>query len=238
MSRVTQKTALVAAILLCTQTMADDIQQVQHEVGTSCDSCNAAPGQYSMRSQGIFRDPPSLGAYNPLGILHGPSSHGPSGGGWAPPQTRPLTRTASGYTTYNNYGMGGPFVPAPMIYQPTDTTQMGYSYTNVPRWQPNPNMIPPVPRPSQYHNRPCLVPNGGCRSAGNGYYSGGQSSCPSCQVGSVQQSVPHQQYVARPTVQPVRQFSVSAQTTVPSSPAAPQLKQISEQKTLKPASNL
>ena len=67
MSQVTQKMALVAAILLCTQTMADDIQQVQHEVGASCDSCNAAPGQYSMRSQGVFQDPPSLGA---LSLIH------------------------------------------------------------------------------------------------------------------------------------------------------------------------
>lgn len=41
----------------------------------------------------------------------------------------------------------------PMVYTPTDTTQLGYYYQRVPTWRPNPAMIPPRPWPSQWHRR-------------------------------------------------------------------------------------
>jgi hypothetical protein len=41
----------------------------------------------------------------------------------------------------------------PMVYMPTDTTQLGYYYQRVPQWRPNLAMIPPMPWPSQWHRR-------------------------------------------------------------------------------------
>jgi hypothetical protein len=36
----------------------------------------------------------------------------------------------------------------PMIYHPTDTTQLGFSYQHVPRWGFRPEMLPPAPVPN------------------------------------------------------------------------------------------
>lgn len=78
--------------------------------------------------------------------------------GWAPPARYPVNRMNTGFAAYSNYGGGG-FTAAPMVYQPTDTTQLGYSYAHVPTWRRNPAMIPPVPSPSAFHARAC--PGGG-----------------------------------------------------------------------------
>lgn len=80
--------------------------------------------------------------------------------GWAPPAHTPIHRTGGQYTSYYPnafYGSpGGGYGPAaPMVYQPTDTAQLGYSYGNVPRWRPDPSKIPPVPMPSNFHARFC-----------------------------------------------------------------------------------
>lgn len=40
---------------------------------------------------------------------------------------------------------------APQVYQPTDTTQLGYYYQHVPFWQPQPNPLPARPVPAQWH---------------------------------------------------------------------------------------
>ena len=50
----------------------------------------------------------------------------------------------------------------PMVYQPTDTTQLGFIYHRVPQWQPNPKMLPPAPWPATWHSRRC--PGNGCVS--------------------------------------------------------------------------
>ena len=50
-------------------------------------------------------------------------------------------------------GVGGPRAVA--IYMPTDTTQLGYYYQAVPRWQAYRGMIPPTPIPSQWHRELC-----------------------------------------------------------------------------------
>lgn len=39
----------------------------------------------------------------------------------------------------------------PLIYMPTDTTQLGYYYQHVPFWRSAANMIPPVPQPAEWH---------------------------------------------------------------------------------------
>lgn len=81
--------------------------------------------------------------------------------GWAPPLNYPLQRTGYGFGGW--YGNQGPFVGgAPMVYQATDTTQLGYSYANVPQWQPEPHRLPPVPIPSHYHRRGCLNTQANC----------------------------------------------------------------------------
>ena len=80
--------------------------------------------------------------------------------GWAPPARVPVNRDRIWYGSYYPqafYGSpGGGFVANyPQVYQPTDTTQLGYSYANVPTWQHRPGMIPSAPVPSQYHSRVC-----------------------------------------------------------------------------------
>ena len=40
---------------------------------------------------------------------------------------------------------------------PTDTTQLGYYYQHAPTWHAYPGMIPPVPRPVDWHI-PYVVP--------------------------------------------------------------------------------
>lgn len=77
--------------------------------------------------------------------------------GWNPPARYPVNRNGIWYRNswpkawYGNAG-GGFISNAPMVYQPTDTTQLGYSYARVPTWQAT-QMIPPTPCPANYHSR-------------------------------------------------------------------------------------
>ncbi len=108
--------------------------------------------------------------------------------GWAPPAHVPVTRTGGYYSrNWSNSAAGGYGAAAPMVYQPTDTTQLGYSYSNVPTWRPKPSMILPVPNPSNFHNRYCPVPGyemtgGGC----HGSMMGTEMIGGSCDMGYVQ----------------------------------------------------
>ncbi len=116
--------------------------------------------------------------------------------GWAPPARLPVNRDRVWYHTwhpqafYGNQG-GGFIANYPQVYQPSDTTQLGYSYQIVPTWQSRPGMIPPVPNPSAFHSRVCPASaHGGCFSGdcqgGNclnttgtsEYYSGYAQSSP------------------------------------------------------------
>ena len=119
--------------------------------------------------------------------------------GWAPPARLPVNRTGGWYQAYwpgQWYGNpGGGFVGgAPVVYQPTDTTQMGYSYNRVPTWRPNPGMIPRVPIPSNFHTRRCPGQRGcptcytGCNVGpviGTPVRRHGGSNCPTCNPGYV-----------------------------------------------------
>ena len=127
--------------------------------------------------------------------------------GWAPPVRLPVNYDSAWYAAYHPqafYGNpGGGFVANyPTVYQPTDTTQLGYYYHNVPTWQSRPGMIPPTPRPIDYHARMCLGANGGCHSCQGGYgggYSGG--SCHTCNgyaVSGPQFTVPTGNQTVRP----------------------------------------
>ncbi|MCH2211295.1 MAG: hypothetical protein MK110_08330 [Fuerstiella sp.] len=98
--------------------------------------------------------------------------------GWNAPLRLPVNRDGIWYRNnwpqawYGNPG-GGFIGNSPMVYQPTDTTQLGFSYAKVPTWQAR-RMIPPTPCPSDFHVRgnvpvqssrlpdPCL--GRGCRT--------------------------------------------------------------------------
>ena len=76
--------------------------------------------------------------------------------GYSPPAKYPLHRRGVEYNTYfpnQWYGLpgGGLAGGYPMVYQATDTTQLGFYYQHVPFWQPNPNMLPQRPVPAQWH---------------------------------------------------------------------------------------
>ncbi|WP_166825914.1 hypothetical protein [Thalassoroseus pseudoceratinae] len=73
---------------------------------------------------------------------------------------RPIWRTPVVYNRYwpNHYYTGGQAwsgrgaaQPLPVVSHPTDTTQMGVYYQQVPMWQPNPRMVPPTPWPWDWH---------------------------------------------------------------------------------------
>jgi hypothetical protein len=107
--------------------------------------------------------------------------------GYSPPAKYPLHRRGVQYTqTFPNqwYGLpGASYQSAPMVYQPTDTTQLGYTYQHVPFWQPNPSMMPKRPVPAQWH---IVAPAVHASSFHNGY---GGCMCPSCQM-QMQSTVP------------------------------------------------
>ena len=90
----------------------------------------------------------------------------------------------------------------PMVYMPTDTTQLGFYYQRVPYWQPRPGLLPPAP-------------NGGAsglEGAFGGLFGVGavQSSCPSgaYQSGTIIESTP----------QPAEQPTEAPSTPPPSPP--------------------
>jgi hypothetical protein len=93
--------------------------------------------------------------------------------GFRPPTSVGVDRDAVIYYRYwparwygdPNYRLAPSF---PMVYMPTDTTQLGVYYARVPQWLPNPGMYPRPPRPDEWNRRVSLVDH-----AGGGCYSGG-----------------------------------------------------------------
>lgn len=80
--------------------------------------------------------------------------------GWNAPVKVPVVRRGVTYYRYwpeHWYGQSSPPAGAyrtyPQVYAPNDTTQLGYTYQQVPYWQPAPNRLPPPPVPSQWHVR-------------------------------------------------------------------------------------
>ena len=76
--------------------------------------------------------------------------------GYSPPAKYPLLRRGAQYNAYfpnQWYGTPGARYAGgfPIVYQPTDTTQLGFSYQHVPFWQPNPGMMPQRPVPPNWH---------------------------------------------------------------------------------------
>ena len=94
------------------------------------------------------------GCYGGGGLFGCGCHHGlAAGNAWVrPPAAWGLSRTPNTYRYYWNSQLAGvPSVgggPYPMVYQPTDTTQMGFYYQAVPRWQYRPEMLPQAPAPN------------------------------------------------------------------------------------------
>lgn len=115
--------------------------------------------------------------------------------GWAVPTKVPVVRKGVSYYRYwpeQWYGTGGSqagmYQQYAMIANPTDTTQLGYTYQQVPYWQPQSGRVPPPPVPSQWHVRQphrgyngrwhsCYTPIHSNIPAG---YTGASGACP-CQ---------------------------------------------------------
>ena len=79
--------------------------------------------------------------------------------GWNAPVKVPVVRRGVTYYRYwpeQWHGTGSPaagqYRSYPQMYSPTDTTQLGYTYQQVPYWQPA-NRLPQPPVPSQWHVR-------------------------------------------------------------------------------------
>jgi hypothetical protein len=80
-------------------------------------------------------------------------------GPWLRPIRSPIYRVPVQYARYwpTSYYTGAydPQAqyaqPMPVVYQPTDTTQLGFTYQRVPQWQPRPNAIPGAPWPPYWH---------------------------------------------------------------------------------------
>jgi len=73
--------------------------------------------------------------------------------GYSIPGKYPIERRGVQYVNYFPaawYGSGAaaPAVAYPMVYQPTDTTQLGFYYQHVPFWMPQPNPLPQRPLPA------------------------------------------------------------------------------------------
>lgn len=127
--------------------------------------------------------------------------------GWNPPTHMPVNYDGAWYGSYlpqHAYGSpGGGFIANyPTVYQPTDTTQLGYYYNKVPTWQSRTDMIPPVPYPGNYHARVCPQGGTGYHSNYGTTYGSSSSSCQTCNNGhysaAPQYASPNGHRAARP----------------------------------------
>jgi hypothetical protein len=145
------------------------------------------------------------------------------GHGFRRPEVIHIQRSPVEYRRYwpsKWYGEPGSGIDAgftyPMVYTPTDTTQLGYYYQRVPTWRPNPAMIPPRPWPSQWHRREIGPLGAGIYSdvvsteaaPANGVPSGTQEVVPNAAPqNAVPPSAPQQHFAppAAPAVPPAPQ---------------------------------
>ncbi|MCA9080294.1 MAG: hypothetical protein KDA58_07020 [Planctomycetaceae bacterium] len=94
--------------------------------------------------------------FNPHGMCTHPPDYG-----FRPPVKQPIYRRPVAYQQWYPqqwnaqqvaYQQQSGYGQAPQtVYWPTDTTQLGYYYQQVPQWRPSPGMIPGPPQPKQWH---------------------------------------------------------------------------------------
>jgi hypothetical protein len=189
--------------------MAMAINTVNAQQASSCPTCNNSGGIYNAPAYDTgnwqYADCDTGNCKNSSNSLC--STKGFPDKGWNPPARYPVNRNGIWYRNYWPkawYGnAGGGFIGnAPMVYQPTDTTQLGYSYAKVPTWQAT-RMIPPTPCPANYHARVCVprqqqgpLPNpcqgGACQSCQQGFTMHGMpgSNMPRMAMAPASQPVP------------------------------------------------
>lgn len=113
-------------------------------------------------------------------------SHSPDHG-YSIPQKYPIHRRGVQYQTmFPNqwYGMpGSGFQAAPMVYMPTDTTQLGYYYQHAPSWQPDPSRLPAKPIPAQWHYLAGTAYASQWRDGPATCLHGLRGNCPHCMYG-------------------------------------------------------
>ncbi|MFG0335695.1 MAG: hypothetical protein ACF8TS_20235 [Maioricimonas sp. JB049] len=142
----------------------------RHGYGGHCSLCGSGYGH--------CRGPFCQHLHQKLSVLslNGPCTFSPDHG-WAPPGKIPVEQVGVAYNKFFPASWMGhkhahaPARPLPQIYMPTDTTQLGYYYQQVPQWLPYPNMVPPVPHPAEWHVPLCAVNP-------NGYGPGHGQACP------------------------------------------------------------
>lgn len=123
--------------------------------------------------------------------------------GFSVPAKWPIHRRGVQYTSYYPAQWGAPdaSVPVPnypMVYMPTDTTQLGFYGQHVPFWQPQPNPLPRRPIPAQWHT---YAPTVHASDWGNSYYKGGYgANCPVDGTTVIQGSSPTP--IQQPAAQP------------------------------------
>lgn len=66
----------------------------------------------------------------------------------------------------------------PMVYQPTDTTQLGFYYQHVPFWMPQPNPLPQRPLPARWHHYAPAVAASAFHQGWNWHYGPGALDYP------------------------------------------------------------
>jgi len=137
--------------------------------------------------------------------------------GFSVPGKWPIHRRGVQYTSYypqtwGGGGVAGAAVPAyPMVYMPTDTTQLGFYYQHVPFWQPQPNPLPRRPIPAQWHH---YAPTVSASDWGGGFGYGTDGVVVDGTV--IQQGTPTP--INQPAAQPAPQ---QAQPAVPQPPMDP-----------------
>jgi hypothetical protein len=132
--------------------------------------------------------------------------------GFRPPTTIHVERDAIMYYNYwpaKWYGQPGwHLAPSfPMVYMPTDTTQLGVYYARVPQWQPNPRMYPRPPRPEEWNRRVSYVDG-----LGGGACSGGATPA------SSGPATPTPDTMGAPVTQPTPAVSPAPLQTIPPAP--------------------
>ena len=112
-----------------------------------------------------------------------------------------------------------------MVYQPTDTAQLGFSYSNVPTWRRDPSRIPSVPHPANFHNRGCPGRCGGYPGCLSGpvFYGGPiqGATCPTCPGGFSATSQPMPTPVAMMAVPSAPQVTPASQMAPVQPPTKP-----------------
>lgn len=127
---------------------------------------------YACRQCGLVR---WLNANSPYHSCTYPADHG-----FAPPAHRPIRPHAAMYTNmFGAVDAADPGYRHPQVYMPTDTTQLGFYYQQVPYWRPRAGMIPPVPHPGEWHTPDTGVVFTGYQDAA------AYGACQNCQNGSI-----------------------------------------------------